>query len=158
MRNLFIPVFLNCWLAKHSLENMFVSISQWAYSDVCNLNAQLASLNKSLVSVLLEKDNTNIVSCHFDVLERPAQGDAKISISLESTTNDPQCHVIVPCLYQVSVRFVFQVLLLLSGCTISDRAASFTVRRFKLPRGMSCKEQSIRHEVKWNVNTVTNTD
>lgn len=25
MRNLFIPVFLNCWLAKHSLENMFVS-------------------------------------------------------------------------------------------------------------------------------------
>jgi len=25
LRNLFIPVFLNCWLAKHSLENMFVS-------------------------------------------------------------------------------------------------------------------------------------
>jgi len=23
--NLFIPVFLNCWLAKKSLENMFVS-------------------------------------------------------------------------------------------------------------------------------------
>lgn len=26
LRNLFIPVFLNCWLAKRSLENMFVSI------------------------------------------------------------------------------------------------------------------------------------
>ena len=26
LRNLFIPVFLNCWLAKHSLENMFVSM------------------------------------------------------------------------------------------------------------------------------------
>ncbi|CAG2066203.1 unnamed protein product, partial [Timema podura] len=25
LRNLFIPVFLNCWLAKQSLENMFVS-------------------------------------------------------------------------------------------------------------------------------------
>lgn len=25
LRNLFIPVFLNCWLAKRSLENMFVS-------------------------------------------------------------------------------------------------------------------------------------
>ncbi|KAK9712045.1 Ion channel [Popillia japonica] len=25
IRNLFIPVFLNCWLAKHSLENMFVT-------------------------------------------------------------------------------------------------------------------------------------
>lgn len=25
LRNLFIPVFLNCWLAKHSLENMIVS-------------------------------------------------------------------------------------------------------------------------------------
>lgn len=24
-RNLFIPVFLNCWLAKHALENMIVS-------------------------------------------------------------------------------------------------------------------------------------
>lgn len=25
LRNLFIPVFLNCWLAKHTLENMIVS-------------------------------------------------------------------------------------------------------------------------------------
>lgn len=25
LRNLFIPVFLNCWLAKHALENMIVS-------------------------------------------------------------------------------------------------------------------------------------
>lgn len=25
LRHLFIPIFLNCWLAKHSLENMFVS-------------------------------------------------------------------------------------------------------------------------------------
>ncbi|KFM57425.1 Potassium channel subfamily T member 2, partial [Stegodyphus mimosarum] len=23
LRNLFIPGFLNCWLAKHALENMF---------------------------------------------------------------------------------------------------------------------------------------
>lgn len=27
-RNLFIPVFLNCWLAKHALENMIVSGAQ----------------------------------------------------------------------------------------------------------------------------------
>lgn len=27
-RNLFIPVFLNCWLAKHALENMIVSAAQ----------------------------------------------------------------------------------------------------------------------------------
>lgn len=26
LRNLFIPVFLNCWLAKHALENMIVSL------------------------------------------------------------------------------------------------------------------------------------
>lgn len=26
LRNLFIPVFLNCWLAKHTLENMIVSL------------------------------------------------------------------------------------------------------------------------------------
>uniref|UniRef100_A0A2K6KXE7 Potassium sodium-activated channel subfamily T member 2 n=1 Tax=Rhinopithecus bieti TaxID=61621 RepID=A0A2K6KXE7_RHIBE len=26
LRNLFVPVFLNCWLAKHALENMIVSI------------------------------------------------------------------------------------------------------------------------------------
>lgn len=25
LRHLFIPVFLNCWLAKRALENMFVS-------------------------------------------------------------------------------------------------------------------------------------
>jgi hypothetical protein len=32
LRNLFIPVFLNCWLAKHSLENMFVSMKHCIYS------------------------------------------------------------------------------------------------------------------------------
>lgn len=29
LRNLFIPIFLNCWLAKRSLENMFVSIKRF---------------------------------------------------------------------------------------------------------------------------------
>uniref|UniRef100_A0ACB8F3M8 Uncharacterized protein n=1 Tax=Sphaerodactylus townsendi TaxID=933632 RepID=A0ACB8F3M8_9SAUR len=28
LRNLFIPVFLNCWLAKHALENMIVSVTK----------------------------------------------------------------------------------------------------------------------------------
>lgn len=26
LRNIFVPVFLNCWLAKGALENMIVSI------------------------------------------------------------------------------------------------------------------------------------
>nr|CAD7195624.1 unnamed protein product [Timema douglasi] len=41
LRNLFIPVFLNCWLAKQSLENMFVSralaISPWRTCSVCGI-------------------------------------------------------------------------------------------------------------------------
>lgn len=36
MRNLFIPVFLNCWLAKHSLENMFVSIDDYTPFPIGN--------------------------------------------------------------------------------------------------------------------------
>lgn len=28
LRNIFIPVFLNCWLAKHALENMIVSMTK----------------------------------------------------------------------------------------------------------------------------------
>lgn len=31
LRNLFIPVFLNCWLAKHALENMIVSKAKLKY-------------------------------------------------------------------------------------------------------------------------------
>nr|CAD7589205.1 unnamed protein product [Timema genevievae] len=41
LRNLFIPVFLNCWLAKQSLENMFVSralaINPWRTCSVCGI-------------------------------------------------------------------------------------------------------------------------
>ncbi|XP_069990778.1 potassium channel subfamily T member 2 isoform X11 [Penaeus vannamei] len=29
LRNLFVPVFLNCWLAKHALENMFDYMNSW---------------------------------------------------------------------------------------------------------------------------------
>ncbi|TTA69413.1 Potassium channel subfamily T member 1 [Bagarius yarrelli] len=43
-RNLFIPVFLNCWLAKHALENMITILRAWAVKDFapnCPLYVQI---------------------------------------------------------------------------------------------------------------------
>lgn len=35
LRHLFIPVFLNCWLAKRALENMFVSVVAFSIASCC---------------------------------------------------------------------------------------------------------------------------
>ena len=48
VRNLFIPVFLNCWLAKHALENMIVS------TDMCTVPLVMLSLVFSLQEVSWE--------------------------------------------------------------------------------------------------------
>lgn len=39
----------------------------------------------------------------WNCAERPAQSDAEVSVSVEPAADDPQCHVTVPCIYQVRV-------------------------------------------------------
>ncbi|KAG5344182.1 KCNT2 protein, partial [Acromyrmex heyeri] len=67
MRNLFIPVFLNCWLAKHSLENMF-------YVDDILLAASYKILNDILTvfnSLHIKLQFTMEVSNIFDQYRKP---------------------------------------------------------------------------------------
>lgn len=70
MRNLFIPVFLNCWLAKHSLENMFVSTS---YKLI----------------IIYTKFKFDSRSTRNYISERPTSSNAEVPIGIESTADDP---------------------------------------------------------------------
>ncbi|XP_011868318.1 PREDICTED: potassium channel subfamily T member 2 isoform X7 [Vollenhovia emeryi] len=52
MRNLFIPVFLNCWLAKHSLENMFNDLHRAMQKSQSALSQQLMILSATLLCLV----------------------------------------------------------------------------------------------------------
>ncbi|XP_076665292.1 slowpoke 2 isoform X2 [Andrena cerasifolii] len=52
MRNLFIPVFLNCWLAKHSLENMFNDLHRAMQRSQSALSQQLMILSATLLCLI----------------------------------------------------------------------------------------------------------
>ncbi|XP_043278096.1 potassium channel subfamily T member 2 isoform X4 [Venturia canescens] len=52
MRNLFIPVFLNCWLAKHSLENMFNDLHRAMQKSQSALSQQLMILSVTLLCLV----------------------------------------------------------------------------------------------------------
>nr|XP_033332348.1 potassium channel subfamily T member 2 isoform X6 [Megalopta genalis] len=52
MRNLFIPVFLNCWLAKHSLENMFNDLHRAMQKSQSALSQQLMILTATLLCLV----------------------------------------------------------------------------------------------------------
>ncbi|XP_076231750.1 slowpoke 2 isoform X1 [Calliopsis andreniformis] len=52
MRNLFIPVFLNCWLAKHSLENMFNDLHRAMQKSQSALSQQLMILSATLLCLI----------------------------------------------------------------------------------------------------------
>ncbi|XP_037044474.1 potassium channel subfamily T member 2 isoform X8 [Bradysia coprophila] len=52
MRNLFIPVFLNCWLAKRSLENMFNDLHRAMQKSQSALSQQLTILSATLLCLV----------------------------------------------------------------------------------------------------------
>ncbi|XP_012538208.1 potassium channel subfamily T member 1 isoform X4 [Monomorium pharaonis] len=52
MRHLFIPVFLNCWLAKHSLENMFNDLHRAMQKSQSALSQQLMILSATLLCLV----------------------------------------------------------------------------------------------------------
>ncbi|KAJ8672874.1 hypothetical protein QAD02_004135, partial [Eretmocerus hayati] len=52
MRNLFIPIFLNCWLAKHSLENMFNDLHRAMQKSQSALSQQLMILSATLLCLV----------------------------------------------------------------------------------------------------------
>ncbi|XP_059615861.1 potassium channel subfamily T member 2 isoform X7 [Phlebotomus argentipes] len=52
LRNLFIPVFLNCWLAKRSLENMFNDLHRAMQKSQSALSQQLTILSATLLCLV----------------------------------------------------------------------------------------------------------
>ncbi|XP_029165057.1 potassium channel subfamily T member 2 isoform X19 [Nylanderia fulva] len=52
MRNLFIPVFLNCWLAKQSLQNMFNDLHRAMQKSQSALSQQLMILSATLLCLV----------------------------------------------------------------------------------------------------------
>ncbi|CAH1101513.1 unnamed protein product [Psylliodes chrysocephalus] len=52
LRNLFIPVFLNCWLAKHALENMFNDLHRAMQKSQSALSQQLTILSATLICLV----------------------------------------------------------------------------------------------------------
>ncbi|XP_076263119.1 slowpoke 2 isoform X3 [Rhynchophorus ferrugineus] len=52
LRTMFIPVFLNCWLAKHSLENMFNDLHRAMQKSQSALSQQLTILSATLVCLV----------------------------------------------------------------------------------------------------------
>ncbi|XP_055606321.1 potassium channel subfamily T member 2 isoform X18 [Uranotaenia lowii] len=51
-RNLFIPIFLNCWLAKRSLENMFNDLHRAMQKSQSALSQQLTILSATLLCLV----------------------------------------------------------------------------------------------------------
>ncbi|XP_065161092.1 potassium channel subfamily T member 2 isoform X4 [Atheta coriaria] len=52
LRNVFIPVFLNCWLAKRSLENMFNDLHRAMQKSQSALSQQLTILSATLLCLV----------------------------------------------------------------------------------------------------------
>ncbi|XP_017837804.1 potassium channel subfamily T member 2 isoform X4 [Drosophila busckii] len=52
VRNLFIPIFLNCWLAKRSLENMFNDLHRAMQKSQSALSQQLTILSATLLCLV----------------------------------------------------------------------------------------------------------
>ncbi|XP_023309933.1 potassium channel subfamily T member 2 [Anoplophora glabripennis] len=52
LRNLFIPVFLNCWLAKQALENMFNDLHRAMQKSQSALSQQLTILSATLLCLV----------------------------------------------------------------------------------------------------------
>ncbi|XP_076316319.1 potassium channel subfamily T member 2-like isoform X2 [Tachypleus tridentatus] len=52
LRNLFIPVFLNCWLAKHALENMFNDLHRALQRSQSALSQRLMVLSVTLLCLI----------------------------------------------------------------------------------------------------------
>uniref|UniRef100_A0A8D9A0J7 Potassium channel subfamily T member 1 n=1 Tax=Cacopsylla melanoneura TaxID=428564 RepID=A0A8D9A0J7_9HEMI len=52
LRNLFIPIFLNCWLAKKSLENMFNDLHRAMQKSQSALSQQLMILSATLLCLV----------------------------------------------------------------------------------------------------------
>ncbi|EEB19234.1 conserved hypothetical protein [Pediculus humanus corporis] len=52
LRNLFIPVFLNCWLAKNSLQNMFNDLHRAMQKSQSALSQQLMILSATLLCLV----------------------------------------------------------------------------------------------------------
>nr|XP_036669642.1 potassium channel subfamily T member 2 isoform X6 [Drosophila suzukii] len=52
LRNLFIPIFLNCWLAKRSLENMFNDLHRAMQKSQSALSQQLTILSATLLCLV----------------------------------------------------------------------------------------------------------
>lgn len=65
MRNLFIPIFLNCWLAKRSLENMFVSIEWMRCSCYFFFHFFFLLLFIILFRAHAKNKKTKIITFHF---------------------------------------------------------------------------------------------
>ncbi|CAM4407498.1 unnamed protein product [Leuciscus chuanchicus] len=76
LRNLFIPVFLNCWLAKHALENMIKAIKEQSLSNRPSCQSHSASLSGHLPKLvmksmmLLHCTTKLLVICGIQHLER----------------------------------------------------------------------------------------
>lgn len=51
-RNLFVPVFLNCWLAKYALENMFNDLHRAMQRSQSALSQQLTILSATLICLV----------------------------------------------------------------------------------------------------------
>lgn len=51
-RNLFVPVFLNCWLAKYALENMFNDLHRAMQRSQSALSQQLTILTATLICLV----------------------------------------------------------------------------------------------------------
>ncbi|XP_050736100.1 potassium channel subfamily T member 2-like isoform X4 [Eriocheir sinensis] len=52
LRNLFVPVFLNCWLAKHALENMFNDLHRAMQRSQSALSQQLMILSATFMCLV----------------------------------------------------------------------------------------------------------
>lgn len=55
LRHLFIPIFLNCWLAKHSLENMFNDLHRAMQKSQSALSQQLTILSATLLCLVFTR-------------------------------------------------------------------------------------------------------
>ena len=51
-RHLFVPVFLNCWLAKYSLENLFNDLHRAMQRSQSALSQQLTILSATLICLV----------------------------------------------------------------------------------------------------------
>lgn len=99
LKNIFIPGFLNCWLAKRTLENMFVSskngstiVLLFAAQSTCVMNSSYHDPN-SLI------DSCTIVP----IAEWFAQSYAAIPIGIVTSSHDTFSHTTMPHIYQVCI-------------------------------------------------------